>query len=163
MGMVEPCKCLGISGSCTLLSCADEFPDLSITAKKLLYLYHNCTCRVDTGAGSSDSANKTSSLTLPANLYGLCNQSGSDSLLYLDESPNYCIRNEAVGSLGTVGRECDPHSSGPNSCDKLCRQCGRQHRSYMYTLKQSCNCRFRYCCQIYCNLCPSTRSAFVCS
>lgn len=168
MGRVKPCKCLGISGSCTLLSCSNEFPDFSATARKLLYLYHNHSClAVNTDDSLGDEyylVTRNSNTSSPqTSLYVLCAATGPDTLLYLDESPNYCRRNETVGSLGTAGRECDPLTNGTsNSCDNLCTQCGRQYRKLAYTFWKSCNCRFRYCCDINCHLCSQTRDIFVC-
>ena len=48
-------------------------------------------------------------------------------LVYLDQSPNYCLHNPKLGILGTQGRECSKNSNGPDSCDLLC--CGRGYNT----------------------------------
>ena len=48
-------------------------------------------------------------------------------LVYLDQSPNYCLHNPKMGILGTRGRRCSKNSNGPDSCDLLC--CGRGYNT----------------------------------
>ena len=160
MGAVTPCKCLGISGSCTLLSCSNELPHFSATAKKLLHLYYDHSCLMSTDTDYSVLGSNTSLLTT---VDTQCTQTSHDYLLYLDDYPNYCAVNEAMGSLGTVGRECNPQTNSSNSCNNLCTQCGREYTKLMYTYKESCHCRFQYCCDIHCQLCARTDYIFVCS
>ena len=66
----------------------------------------------------------------------------SERGLYFVEKSNYCRE--------TIGRECNPNSSGSDSCDKLC--CGRGHKKQTKTSIESIweTCRFEWCCSIHC-------------
>ena len=147
------CRCVGVSGSCTLQTCQYELPDFSILAEQIDgYYFSNITCKAEwnqiVGPGSA---------FLP--LHPECD----NNLQYITESPNYCIRNEAVGSLGTVGRECDPHTTDSNSCSHLCTQCERGHRSITEQVETNCWCEFVFCCEIHCSKCPEPRYYHVCT
>lgn len=145
------CHCVGVSGSCTVLTCQYELPEFTMIADRIGdYYYDNLTCKAVwnniVGPGST---------ILPTG----CN----DRLLYYYESPDYCIRNVPQGSLGTVGRECDPHSTGHNSCNSLCTQCGRGYRDVQEEVENDCWCEFVFCCEIRCSKCPETRHFYVCT
>lgn len=145
------CRCIGVSGSCTLQTCQYELPEFGVVARRIRdFYFNNHTCRAEWNniIGSS-------STHLP--------QSGcEDSLIFIHDSPNYCLRNEAVGSLGTAGRECNPHTTGRNSCDYLCNQCNRGHRSIDEDVDNNCWCEFVFCCEIRCSKCSETRHYYVC-
>ena len=52
---------------------------------------------------------------------------GPQDLLYLEQSPNYCYKDVALGTAGTAGRECNKSSLSENSCDILC--CGHGYNT----------------------------------
>jgi wingless-type MMTV integration site family protein 5 len=47
----------------------------------------------------------------------------SEDLLYMEESPDYCINSDQTGSFGTQGRSCNKTSPGTDGCNLMC--CGR--------------------------------------
>ncbi|KAK4883768.1 hypothetical protein RN001_000039 [Aquatica leii] len=52
-------------------------------------------------------------------------------LVFLQMSPNYCEKDLAAGSLGTVGRVCNRTSPGTDGCGLMC--CGRGYNTHQYT------------------------------
>ena len=146
------CRCVGVSGSCTLQTCQYELPEFSVLAKRIRdFYFHDHTCKV-----TWNNIIGTDSSHIPLS------DCEHQSLIYSQNSPNYCIRSETVGSLGTSGRECDPHSTGSNSCDYLCTQCGRSHVSVTQVYHETCYCEFTFCCDIDCHKCPRTKDIHVC-
>ena len=75
-------------------------------------------------------------------------------LVYIDESPDYCEANAALGSLGTRGRECNKTSHGLDGCTLMC--CGRGYNTMMKQVKEDCNCKFYWCCRVECEKCTQT-------
>ena len=171
-----PCKCLGVSATCTVLSCPQQkLSEFSVLANEILRIYLTYTCRHTSADGSSthnggsnetigDADKVPAEITVRVPLQSSCSPPpGEKHFLFLDESPNYCVRDPAVGSLGTSGRECDPHSTGPNSCENLCTQCGRGHANVTVTVEETCYCSFSYCCEIQCHKCLRTQFISVCA
>jgi len=81
-------------------------------------------------------------------------------LVYFDESPNFCDKNEVVGFPGTTGRECNASSIGIDGCDLLC--CGRGYVSESYTVRERCSCTFIWCCEVKCKVCTRTKIRHTC-
>lgn len=81
-------------------------------------------------------------------------------LVYLENSPNYCEKEKSVGSLGTVGRECNRTSSEIDGCDLLC--CGRGYNTHQYMRTWQCNCKFHWCCYVNCDTCREKTENYVC-
>lgn len=73
------------------------------------------------------------------------------SLIYLDSSPDYCIRNKRTGVRGTKGRECKKKGLGPEGCGLMC--CGRGSKAKKVTITYSCKCKFQWCCAVVCETC----------
>ena len=153
-GTAYICRCMGVSGSCTLQTCQYELPEFNKLSKRIREIYDDHSCKIEwNGITGPNSA-----------LVAACGRDYSDrDLIFMRDSPNYCIRNELFGSVGTVGRECDPHSTGHSSCDYLCRQCGRGHRSVNEVVEKSCYCEFVFCCDIRCRTCSHERHYHVCT
>ncbi|RWS05149.1 protein Wnt-1-like protein [Dinothrombium tinctorium] len=72
-------------------------------------------------------------------------------LVYLHSSPDYCERDENYGSYGTHGRVCNRTSHAIDGCDLLC--CGRGYNTKIERVKERCNCKFYWCCQVECDEC----------
>jgi len=83
-----------------------------------------------------------------------------EDLVYSQDSPDYCLRNRRVGSLGTRGRQCDPRSMSFDGCEILC--CGRGYRTKKVTLVENCRCRFHWCCEVVCQTCFVTKTIHRC-
>ena len=74
-----------------------------------------------------------------------------DDLVFLEESPDYCVPNSNTGSLGTTGRVCNKTTSGHGSCGILC--CGRGFNTIQIEEEYECACKFHWCCYVKCNTC----------
>lgn len=84
----------------------------------------------------------------------------ANDLVYMEESPNYCIHNPAVGSLGTSGRVCNRTSLDMDGCNLLC--CGRGYNTMKLTVKERCMCKFRWCCEVECKTCMRSVDIHTC-
>lgn len=74
-------------------------------------------------------------------------------LVYIKESPDYCVPSQITGSLGTAGRTCN------GNCDHLCCSRGAKIESKTEMVK---NCRFVWCCRITCEQHPSITTYHLC-
>ncbi|XP_077539005.1 protein Wnt-7b-like isoform X3 [Haemaphysalis longicornis] len=72
-------------------------------------------------------------------------------LVFLEDSPNYCVRDAERGSAGTAGRLCNVTSPGPDNCRFLC--CGRGYETRYRTRTNQCHCKFHWCCFVRCDTC----------
>ena len=83
-----------------------------------------------------------------------------DNLVFLEESPDYCVPNTNTGSLGTTGRYCNKTTPGHGSCGILC--CGRGFNTIQVEEEYKCACKFHWCCYVKCNTCRRTVDKHVC-
>lgn len=83
-----------------------------------------------------------------------------EDLVFLEESPDYCVPNTNTGSLGTTGRYCNKTSLGHGSCGVLC--CGRGFNTIQSEEEFKCGCKFQWCCQVKCNTCRRTLDKHMC-
>ena len=150
------CRCIGVSGSCTTTVCQYELPNFSDLGKKLREIYNSHTCEVTWNGIIGERSRFTPSSSCE-------NGYNNTDIIYIENSPSYCAKNVHYGSAGTHGRECDPHSSGPNSCNNLCTQCNRGHVQVREQLQENCFCEFVFCCEIRCHVCTKTRAYYVCT
>lgn len=81
-------------------------------------------------------------------------------LVYLQQSPNYCDRDPTLGSFGTVGRKCNRTTSGIEGCDLLC--CGRGYNTHQFNRTWQCHCKFRWCCEVQCDICHERTEEYTC-
>lgn len=83
-------------------------------------------------------------------------------LVFLDPSPNYCEFDATLGSLGTKFRRCLHRNSSTDeqSCDILC--CGRGYNTHQTWRQWKCNCKFQWCCEVYCHLCQEKIEVYSC-
>lgn len=81
-------------------------------------------------------------------------------LVYIDPSPDYCVRNESTGSLGTQGRLCNKTSEGMDGCELMC--CGRGYDQFKTVQTERCHCKFHWCCYVKCKKCTEIVDQFVC-
>ncbi|XP_055591802.1 protein Wnt-2 [Uranotaenia lowii] len=81
-------------------------------------------------------------------------------LVYLQPSPNYCERDAISGILGTVGRQCNRTSSSMDKCDLLC--CGRGYNTHQIVRSWQCNCKFKWCCTVNCDICTERSEEYTC-
>ena len=81
-------------------------------------------------------------------------------IIFFQKSPSFCKASKRHGSLGTRGRKCDNSTLGYGSCKYLC--CGRGYRTVSEIKVESCNCQFRFCCQVECDECVSNVTSHYC-
>jgi hypothetical protein len=93
--LVTQCKCHGVSGSCNIKTCWRALPTLSEIGERLKRKFAVATEVISRRVGAGRKL-------LPASpAMGLYNE---DDLIYVTKSPDYCLRDARVGSLGTRGR-----------------------------------------------------------
>ncbi|XP_050308477.1 protein Wnt-11b-1-like isoform X2 [Anthonomus grandis grandis] len=143
------CKCHGVSGSCNIKTCWKALVPIQEIGKQLLQKYTNAR-EVSRGIVNKLDSKVNSKKVLSA-----------DQLIYLTKSPDYCTKDEKLGSFGTVGRHCNVSSTGLDSCRILC--CGRGYRTVVEEKIERCQCKFYNCCYVKCKICRTKTKVFECS
>jgi hypothetical protein len=93
--LVTQCKCRGVSGSCNIKTCWRALPTLAEIGERLKRKFAVATEVVSRRVVAGRKL-------LPASsAMGLYNE---DDLIYVTKSPDYCLRDARVGSVGTRGR-----------------------------------------------------------
>ena len=110
------CKCHGVSGSCSLKTCWNQLPGFRLTGNILKEKYD--------GAIQVKFNRRGTKLMQNDPRY---NKATKEDLIYLEQSPDYCLASDETGSVGTSGRECDRDSEGMDGCELMC--CGRGHNT----------------------------------
>ena len=105
------CKCHGVSGSCSLKTCWLQLADFRKVGDALKEKYDSAAAMRLNSRGKLVQVNSR------------FNSPTTQDLVYIDPSPDYCVRNESTGSLGTQGRLCNKTSEGMDGCELMC--CGR--------------------------------------
>ncbi|XP_062852898.1 protein Wnt-6 [Trichomycterus rosablanca] len=143
------CKCHGLSGSCTLRSCWRKLPLFRQVGDHLMQGFHTST-RV---MGGNDGK---SLVPLDQHAPPLTDH----SLIYSDESPDFCTANRRIGSEGTQGRVCNSTETGSGACDWLC--CNKGHGVHTLEYEENCLCQFQWCCEVQCQICVVKKEVSVC-
>lgn len=133
------CKCHGVSGSCSLVTCWQQLAPFREVGLLLKGKYSNATKVKVTRRGRLQITNRNH--VLPT----------AEDLVFLADSPDYCTRNKSTGSLGTKGRRCNKDSQDVDGCQLLC--CGRGYNTEKVIIKKRCHCRFHWCCYVECKMC----------
>ncbi|KAI0232064.1 Protein Wnt-7b [Lamellibrachia satsuma] len=131
--MGTECKCHGVSGSCTMRTCWVTLPRFRQLGNRLMEKYKRAK-RVVSLKGRR--ARKPIFLKLRRSKRPYKKPRRSD-LVFLEESPNYCQRDPATGSMGTHNRRCNRTSKGLSNCNLLC--CGRGYNTHQYIKTWQCN------------------------
>ncbi|XP_056646842.1 protein Wnt-11b-1-like isoform X1 [Diorhabda sublineata] len=145
------CKCHGVSGSCNIKTCWNALPPMSEIGVRLLEQYTNALMVIGNVIDSTGSVE-----ILPKSR----KKFSSTQLVYISKSPDYCTRDERLGSFGTVGRYCNVSSIGPESCRQLC--CGRGYRTVVEEKIERCQCKFYNCCYVKCKICRTKTKVYEC-
>lgn len=90
------CKCHGVSGSCSIKTCWKSLPSLQEVGKLLLESYTKANELALLHSSVNDKAIISETQRI---LRGRDNR-----LAFLTRSPDYCTRDDRLGSFGTVGR-----------------------------------------------------------
>ena len=149
LGHQTQCKCHGISGACHLKTCVRKLPDFRDIGSFLLRKYDSAVKVMADNKGMQ---------LLPKEL-SLKHHTPTD-LVYTDDSPDFCVPNPALGSLGTSGRRCVPGDDKLSSCSILC--CDKGEEKTFVIMKEHCNCRFQYCCDVHCEICSKNITSYTC-
>ena len=83
-------------------------------------------------------------------------------LVYIDSSPDYCVRNATAGSPGMLGRTCQSENTSIEECRSLCYSCNLRHRTVVQKKQVKCKCKFVWCCSVKCKLCSVKYSLTTC-
>ncbi|GBM55238.1 Protein Wnt-5a [Araneus ventricosus] len=133
------CKCHGVSGSCSLVTCWQQLAPFREVGDYLKDKYDGAT---------EVKINHRGKLQIRNPRYNLPT---AEDLVYIDESPDYCVPNEKTGSWGTEGRICNRTSQSTDGCNLMC--CGRGYNTHKTTIKERCKCKFHWCCYVECKTC----------
>ncbi|XP_058455685.1 protein Wnt-5 [Malaya genurostris] len=142
------CKCHGVSGSCSLITCWQQLTSVREIGDFLREKYDEAT---------QVKINKRGRLQVKDPRYKLPTPL---DLVYLDESPDWCRNNRQLKWPGTHGRVCNKTSSGLDGCAILC--CGRGYNTKKIVVKERCNCKFQWCCQVKCDICTRHIEEYTC-
>ncbi|XP_008842451.1 protein Wnt-11 isoform X1 [Nannospalax galili] len=145
------CKCHGVSGSCSIRTCWKGLQELWDVAADLKTRYLSATKVVHRPMG-------TRKHLVPKDLD--IRPVKDSELVYLQSSPDFCMKNEKVGSHGTQDRQCNKTSNGSDSCDLMC--CGRGYNPYTDRVVERCHCKYHWCCYVTCRRCERTVERYVC-
>lgn len=161
--VVLRCKCHGVSDSCEMKTCWKELSLFEDAGNDLLRKYDSAVkVKFDR---KTRKIVKTTKITDDGYKRGgrrrsTSNRPSSDSLVYLNPSPDYCRRSSKHETLGTVGRECRGDTSGPGNCKELC--CRRGFLSRTENTIERCECKFVWCCKVRCKQCMIARTKYNC-
>ena len=143
------CKCHGVSGSCSLKTCWEQLPHFRETGDRLKDKYDGAT---------HVHFNRQGTKLVQSN--PRYNRPTKEDLVYLEQSPDYCLPNGETGSHGTKGRRCQRNSEGMDGCNLMC--CGRGYNTYKVTVTERCHCKFHWCCYVKCKTCRRTIDVNTC-
>ncbi|XP_067683611.1 protein Wnt-2b-A-like isoform X2 [Haliotis asinina] len=134
------CKCHGVSGSCAIRTCWLAMQDFRRVGDYLKTKYNGATQVMMNQEGTGlIVANKNHK------------RPTRSDLVYFEMSPDYCLRDLEIGSLGTAGRVCNKSSMGTDGCDIMC--CGRGYDTKTVRKIEKCECKFHWCCFVRCKEC----------
>lgn len=143
------CKCHGISGSCTMQTCARKMPTFRDIGHKLKERFDGAV-KVIPGNDGHSFIPWRETIKPP----------GKMDLVYSEESPTYCTPNTTLGSFGTRGRQCKENSPSEEGCAIMC--CTRGFVAYTEETTKNCNCTFKYCCEVECQTCHFNETTHYC-
>ena len=151
--MFRQCSCYGLTNTCSAKTCWNKTPKFEKVGQVLKEKFDGAS-RVEL---KQNSPGRKITFT-PVNKEH--KKPSKSDLVYYEDSPDFCTKNSKVGSLGTVGRECNRTSLDVDGCDLLC--CGRGYHSKYTTFKTLCNCKFTWCCITDCKPCKKTKNVHLC-
>jgi len=146
--MKVTCKCHGVSGSCSLITCWQQLAPFRKVGDYLQEKYNAATRVRSTRSGRLKVHRRN--LRIPT----------ANDLVFIKNSPDYCHTNHTIGSLGTRGRVCNIDSKGMDGCDLMC--CGRGYNTVKKRVKERCQCKFHWCCYVECKTCTKSVQLTVC-
>ncbi|XP_058023841.1 protein Wnt-8a [Ahaetulla prasina] len=162
--MKRACKCHGVSGSCSIQTCWLQLADFRDVGNYLKKKYNQAQ-KLELDKRRIRAGNSAESRGMSSEPF---NTMHAADLVFLEDSPDYCIKNISLGLYGTEGREC--LQSGKNltqwekrSCKRLCVECGHKIEEKQIEIVTSCNCKFHWCCKVKCEQCKQVVTKYYCS
>lgn len=180
------CKCHGVSGSCAMRTCWKNLPSFHTVGNIMMRKYRKAKMVQAIPAVGKDNGSlqlvlkrcvppndtfriKIDNMTCFVYFFrrGKQQHTGVNSqkpkrmeMIYLHPSPNYCERDMSTGILGTIGRQCNRSSTSMDKCDLLC--CGRGYNTHNIVKSWQCNCKFKWCCTVSCDICTERIEEYTC-
>nr|XP_057930833.1 ankyrin repeat, SAM and basic leucine zipper domain-containing protein 1-like isoform X2 [Doryrhamphus excisus] len=148
--MTLECKCHGVSGSCSLRTCWLAMADFRRTGDHLRRKYDAAVHVAVNQYGTGFMSHTGTHLKRP----------GKNQLVYSEDSPDFCIADQASGSMGTAGRVCNRTSRGADGCEVMC--CGRGYDTSRVSHSAQCECKFHWCCAVRCRDCHQVVDVLTC-
>ena len=139
------CECYGVSGSCDLKTCWRRAPTIQEVAKTLFKHYRSALRTRRQFLYPSRDGN------LPLTHRQESRTPKKDQLVFMKESPDFCVADSTLGLLGTAGRQCELSFTGTEgSCFRMCCNNGYDTTDVEETV---CECRHIFCCRRVCENC----------
>ncbi|XP_058125976.1 protein Wnt-2 [Anopheles ziemanni] len=158
------CKCHGVSGSCAMKTCWKSLPSFHVIGNTMMKKYRKAKLVHVPATSSNGQLVLKRKGNKPPPKDGKAKSDSQNpkrsELVYLQPSPNYCERNISIGILGTVGRSCNRTSTAIDRCDLLC--CGRGYNTHQTVRSWQCNCKFKWCCTVTCDICTERKEEYTC-
>ena len=152
--MKTKCKCLGVSGSCSVMTCWKTVPEFSEVGTILREKYDYATLiRVS-------NRNRGKIRPLQRKSRAVKRDEFQKDLVYFESSPTYCDKDSTLGLTGTKERVCKVDSLGSDKCGDLC--CERGYDTVHRTIKRRCRCHFNWCCYVLCDECVEHAWVTIC-
>lgn len=149
----KECKCHGVTGSCSMKTCWRRLVNFNAIGSKLKEIYFRATqVSFENNKLQERIHKKTRAVS-----------KRERKLVYLDSSPDYCLRNDSVGAPGMLGRTCRSDEVSTNKCKSLCNSCKMWHQTQEHYKLVKCKCQFVWCCTVKCEMCSERYSVTTCS
>lgn len=162
--MRKACKCHGVSGSCSIQTCWMQLADFREVGN-YLKMKHEHAKKLEMDKKPARAGNSADNRGAIAHSFrGIART----ELIYLEDSPDYCVKNRSLEFQGTEGREClkgDRNMSQweRKSCRRLCYECGLRVVEKRIEVVSSCNCKFHWCCTVKCDKCTKVVTKYYCA
>lgn len=152
------CTCHGATGSCTVKTCVEKTPGLRLIGDTLKSMFNNA--RKVEPANQKREGLKLVLVDARKSRTVDRESPKRTELLYTENSPLFCQRDDTLGIRGVSGRICSKDPSDANSCRMLC--CGMGYNEFWIREKTKCECKFKYCCYVKCEICSERKLITVC-
>ena len=129
------CHCHGVSGTCTVQTCYIRIPTVAEVGDQLAQGYGGAIKVTEDTDGGIINSNPNSDAP------------SDTSIIFKDNSPNFCEENLEMGVVGVANRKCELNSNSPNACSTICCDHGHYTRSRVVKREE---CVFVWCCRIEC-------------
>lgn len=162
--MRRACKCHGVSGSCSIQTCWMQLADFREVGNYLKGKYEHAK-KLEMDKRPVRDGNSADNRGAIAQTFRSIPRT---ELIYLEDSPDYCVKNQSLEFHGTEGRECLKGDKSMSqwerkSCRRLCYECGLRVTEKRIDVVSSCNCKFHWCCTVKCDRCTQVVTKYYCS